>query len=271
MKKVHAEYRIVALHLQTRQLTSIKRVFNQGVQGSVIVPVKPQRELRKTDADTIRVCIIEDHTIVRAGLRMLLENTPRMSVLWETQTATGALSDASLSPPDVILLDLDLGVEKGLDHLPALLRKFNPCRVLVLTALADTQLHLAAVAAGASGVVLKEQAPETLLQAIEGIHSGEAWLGKSLMTAVMGKLSRASAEKLNPEAEKISRLTPREVEIVALVSEGLNGERIAKQLRISEATVRNHLTSILGKLGLSNKFELAVYAHRHRLGGTKAS
>jgi DNA-binding NarL/FixJ family response regulator len=225
--------------------------------------------MKKADPAAIKVCIIEDHAIVRAGLRMLLENTPKMSVVWETQTASAALSNSSLIRPDVILLDLDLGVEKGIDHLANLLRKFNPCRVLVLTALADTQLHLAAVAAGASGVVVKEQAPETLLEAIEHVHSGEPWLGKSLMTAVIGKLSRASVEK-DPEAEKISRLTPREVEIVSLVSEGLNGERIAKQLQISEATVRNHLTSILGKLGLSNKFELAVYAHRHHLGANES-
>jgi len=220
--------------------------------------------------ETIRVCIIDDHAIVRAGLRMLIENSARMIVMWEAQTASEALSDPTLGRPDVILLDLDLGIEKGIDYLPNLMERFGPARILVLTALADTQQHLAAVAAGANGVVLKEQAPETLIQAIESVHCGEAWLGKSLMTAVMGKLSRASAEKHDPEAEKISRLTPREVEIVALVSEGLNGERISKQLRISEATVRNHLTSILGKLGLSNKFELAVYAHRHRLGG-KAS
>ncbi|HTG73492.1 MAG TPA: response regulator transcription factor [Terriglobia bacterium] len=215
----------------------------------------------------IKVCIIEDHAIVRAGLRMLIENSPRMSVLWETQTATEALSNPGLELPQVILLDLDLGIERGLDLLPSLLEKFSPVRILILTALADTQQHLAAVASGASGVVLKEQAPETLIQAIESVYSGEAWLGKSLMSAVMGKLSRTSSDKPDPEAEKIARLTPREVEIVGLVSEGLNGERIAKQLRISEATVRNHLTSILGKLGLSNKFELAVYAHRHRIGG----
>ena len=235
-----------------------------------MVHPKTQREARTASPARIKVCIIEDHAIVRAGLRMLLENSPRMSVLWETQTATAALTDASLGQPDVILLDLDLGVEKGLDRLPELLEKFNPCRVLILTALADTQLHVAAVASGASGVVVKEQAPETLLEAIEGVHSGEAWLGKSLIAAVMGKLSKASAETQDPEAEKISHLTPREVEIVALVSQGMNGERIAKQLGISEATVRNHLTSILSKLDLSNKFELAVYAHRHSL-GVKAS
>ena len=187
--------------------------------------------MRSAEPATIKVCIIDDHAIVRAGLRMLIENSARMAVLWETQTATEALSNANLGRPDVILLDLDLGIEKGLDFLGNLIERFGPARVLVLTALADTQQHLAAVAAGASGVVLKEQAPETLLQAIESVHSGEAWLGKSLMTAVMGKLSRASAEKQDPEAEKISRLTPREVEIVGLVSEGLNGERISKQLR----------------------------------------
>jgi DNA-binding NarL/FixJ family response regulator len=221
---------------------------NQGIIS------KSQRDSRPVDTGTIKVCIIDDHAIVRAGLRMLIENSSRMAVLWEAQTASGALSDLSLGRPDIILMD-----------------RFSPARILVLTALADTQQHLAAVAAGANGVVLKEQAPETLIQAIESVHSGEAWLGKSLMTAVMGKLSRATAEKQDPEAEKIARLTPREVEIVGLVSEGLNGERIAKQLRISEATVRNHLTSILGKLGLSNKFELAVYAHRHRLGAKSSS
>jgi DNA-binding NarL/FixJ family response regulator len=197
---------------------------------------------------------------------MLLQNSPRMSVLWETQTATSAIADQSLPKPDVILLDLDLGVERGLDHLSALLDRFSPARILVLTALPDTQQHLAAVASGASGVVVKAQAPEELLQAVEGVHAGEAWMATSLMNAVMGKLSDLKQTKADPETEKIARLTPRETEIVSLVSEGMNGERIAGQLRISEATVRNHLTSILGKLGLANKFELAVYAHRHGLG-----
>jgi DNA-binding NarL/FixJ family response regulator len=219
-----------------------------------------------TAAGNIKVSIIDDHAIVRAGLRMLLQNSPRMSVLWEMQTATAAIADNSLPRPDVILLDLDLGVERGLDHLPALLDRFSPARVLVLTALPDTQQHLAAVASGASGVVVKAQAPEELLQAVEGVHAGEAWMASSLMTAVMGKLSDAAPAKADPETEKIARLTPRETEIVSLVSEGMNGERIAGQLKISEATVRNHLTSILGKLGLANKFELAVYAHRHALG-----
>jgi two-component system nitrate/nitrite response regulator NarL len=229
-------------------------------------------DMPATEHTTIRVCIIDDHAIVRAGLRMLLESHAKMEVLWEMSSASEALGQTGLSRPDVILLDLDLGSESGLAFLPNLIDRFRPGRVLVLTALQDTQTHLAAVAAGASGVVVKEQAPETLLQAIETVNGGEAWLGKSLMNAVMGRFSRdAAPEKKDPEAAKISMLTPRETEIVALVSDGFNGEKIAKQLGISEATVRNHLTSILGKLGLANKFELAVYALRHGLGSDKTS
>lgn len=227
---------------------------------------KPQRDMPAANPSPIKVAIIEDHSIVRAGLRMLIENSARMSVLWETTTATAALSNPTLGSPDVILLDLDLGIERGLDFVPELLRRFSPSRILVLTAIPDTRQHLAAVSAGASGVVIKEQAPEVLLKAIEGTHAGEAWLAQSLMAAVLGKLTETQNKVPDPEAEKIARLTRRETEIVSLVSEGLNGERIAKKLEISEATVRNHLTSILAKLGLSNKFELAVYAHRHKLG-----
>jgi DNA-binding NarL/FixJ family response regulator len=235
------------------------------------VSMSPETKTPAAPPAPIRVCIIDDHAIVRAGLRMLLESNVRMGVLWETASASQALSAANLKTPDVLLLDLDLGTENGLDFIAKLVEKFRPCRVLVLTAIHDTQMHLAAVAAGASGVVVKEQAPETLLQAIESVHNGEAWLGKSLMTAVMGRFSKDLSEKKDPDASKISMLTPRESEIVALVSDGFNGEKIAKQLGISEATVRNHLTSILSKLGLSNKFELAVYALRHGLGSIKQS
>lgn len=226
----------------------------------------------QTDSAAIKVCIIDDHAIVRAGLRMLLESNVKMTVLWESSAASHALTQSAAGRPDVILLDLDLGTENGLDFISDLIEKFKPCRVLVLTAIHDIQALLAAVAAGASGVVVKEQAPETLLQAIETVHGGEGWMGRSLMAAVTGQFSRDLAlGKRDPEADKIAALTPREKEVVTLVSNGFNGEKIAKQLGISEATVRNHLTSILAKLDLANKFELAVYALRHGLGNTKTS
>ena len=190
-----------------------------------------------------------------------------MEVVSESAKAPDALKTTKLASPDVILLDLDLTEEDGLDFLPALLRVCPAAKVLVLTATPESEMHLRAAASGARGIVMKEQAPETLVKAIRSIHTGEAWLGRSLMTAVINRLSQSGSvrREKSPETKKIGQLTPREREIVALIAKGLNGHRMSEQLRISEATVRNHLTSILAKLELNNKFELAVYAFNHKL------
>lgn len=220
----------------------------------------------------IRVCIIDDHSIVRAGVRMLLENHPGIEVVCEAATISEALASAQDDPPDVVLLDLDLGGENGLDALPKLLSAFDPARFLVLTATPDAEAHQQAIRSGASGIVLKEHTPEVLAKAIRSVHSGEFWVGRSLTATVLTKIVHSSAAKPHddPEQEKIATLTPRERDIVSLVGQGLNGERIAHQLCISAYTVRNHLTSILDKLELSNKFELAVYASRHGLANPRA-
>jgi two-component system, NarL family, nitrate/nitrite response regulator NarL len=215
---------------------------------------------------SIRVCVIEDHAIVRAGIRMLVEREPHIEVTSEAATASAALSTID-EIPDVILLDISLRSENGLTHLPQLLRDFAPAKILVLTATYEVETHLFAMEAGASGVVLKEQAPEILVQAIEAVTSGEPWMGRALSAAAINKLRVAGAKKkVDPEAEKISALTPREREVIGAVTQGWNGFRIAAELGISESTVRHHLTSILGKLEVSNKLELAVYAFHHGLG-----
>jgi DNA-binding NarL/FixJ family response regulator len=220
----------------------------------------------------IKVSIIEDHGIVRAGLRMLLDNQPGIEVVSESSSVTAVLTDEKQPKPDIILLDLDLGTEHGADFLPQLFARFAPVKVVVLTAIPDMQAHLRAVRAGASGIVMKEQAPESLVQAILAVNSGDAWLGRALTAAALSKFCEASIiDKLDPEAAKIALLTAREKEIVALVTEGMNSQRIAEKLSISEATVRNHLTSILAKLGLANKFELAVFAFRNRLNVSPAA
>ena len=215
----------------------------------------------------IRVCVIEDQPIVRAGLRILIENQQGMQVVGEASNRVQALAVATAELPDVFLLDLDLGKESGVDWLPELISRFPSAHTLVLTGTSDTDLHQLAVAAGARGIVLKEHAPEVLMKAIKQVHSGDLWFGRSLTTSLISKLSAAN-EKLkrtDEEAEKIATLTPREKEVIQLVAQGLNGTRIASLLRISDSTVRNHLTSILDKLGLSNKFELAVYALKNKL------
>src|SRR5678815_2718520 len=191
---------------------------------------------------TVRVCIIEDHAIVRAGIRMLIEREPHIEVIAEATTASEALSTIR-DAPDVILLDISLRVESGLKLLPQLLRDFAPAKILILTAIDEVETHLFAMEAGASGVVMKEQAPEILVKAIEAVSSGEPWIGRALSAAAMHKLIRVTTEKakIDPETEKIATLTAREREVVAAVAKGLNGMRIATELGIAEATVRHHI------------------------------
>src|SRR3954464_12952631 len=172
--------------------------------------MKPTRPVA-APLSVIRICIIEDHEIVRAGLRMLIESQPGMEVVYETGKASTALTLKNLDP-HVVLLDLDLGVENGLNFIPAILDRFPSARVLVLTGTTAIDTHLAAVQAGAAGVVVKEQAPGTLVRAIHSVRSGDVWLARSLMNAVLGRFSQSSpARKLeNPEEKKIALLTAQE-------------------------------------------------------------
>lgn len=217
-------------------------------------------------ADPIRILLIDDHTIVRAGLRMLIENHDGMIVVGEAGTRIEGLSLATREQPDIVLLDLDMGPESGLDFMPQLLVAAPQARVVILTGLRDAEAHRRAVHLGAIGLVFKEKAAEVLIKAIKKVHSGEVWLDRALTATVLSEMSHADErEKSDPEAQKISFLTEREREVVGLVCEGLKNKQIGDRLFISEATVRNHLTSILSKLGLSDRFELALYAYRHHL------
>ncbi len=198
---------------------------------------------------------------------MLIEKEQGIDVVYESATASEALAGAATFEPDVILLDVSLRTESGIELLPHLLRDFSSAKVLVLTAIEDVETHLQAVEAGATGVVMKEQAPEVLVKAIHSVYSGEPWIGRALSVAALGKLSRRrdEREKTAMEEPKVARLTPRERQVICVVAKGYNGARIAAELQISEATVRHHITSILSKLEVSNKLELAVYAFQHRL------
>jgi DNA-binding NarL/FixJ family response regulator len=217
-------------------------------------------------AQAIRILIIDDHVIVRAGLRMLLENHKRMVVVGEAGSRIDALAITAHEQPDIILLDLDIGGESGLEFLRELLVSAPQARVLVLTGVRDPESHRRAVHLGAMGLVFKDKAADVLIKAIEKVHAGEVWLDRLLTASVLTEMSQADqAKKADPEAERIGSLTSREREIVGLVCEGLKNKQIGERLFISEATVRNHLTSILSKLGLSDRFELALYAYRQHL------
>jgi two-component system nitrate/nitrite response regulator NarL len=217
-------------------------------------------------SQAIRVVIVDDHAVVRTGLRMLMESRPEIMVVGEAGNGAEALAVIARTQPDLIVLDLDLGGESGLDYFPELRTAASTARVLVLTGVRDPELHRRAVRLGAMGLVLKEEAAEVLLQAIEKVHAGEVWLEPAMVASILGEMTGMRASQPpDPEAAKIASLTEREREVVTLISQGLRNKQTAERLGISETTVRHHLTSIFAKLEVTDRLELVIYTHRHGL------
>jgi two-component system, NarL family, nitrate/nitrite response regulator NarL len=220
------------------------------------------------NAAPIRVFIIDDHRSILWGLERLIESgTPTMQVVGTATSCAEALNTLNAASPDVILLDIDLGDENGVDEIPKLVANAR-ARILILTGVRDESLHDKAVLAGASGVVVKEASAETILTAIEKVHEGQLWLDRIATGRIFFEFSRENAtQAVDPERAKISSLTEREREIVAVASSnaGANARSIADLLSISEHTLRNHLTSIYNKLDVANRLELFAYAHKHGL------
>lgn len=218
-----------------------------------------------TNMQVIRVLLIDDHALVRACLRMLIESHPGLAVVGEAAAPADALAVAVHVHPDIILLDLDLGDANGLDLIPTLRSAVPEVRVVVLTGVRDPEIHRHAVRLGAVGVVLKDKATDVLFQAIAKVHEGGIWLDSVLVASVLGELTRSGGLTTDPEAMKISSLTTREREVIDLIGQGLRNQVIADRLCLSEATVRHHLTSIFAKLGVVDRLELVIYAYRHGL------
>jgi two-component system, NarL family, nitrate/nitrite response regulator NarL len=222
--------------------------------------------------ESIRILLVDDHAVMRAGLRMLIENYSHLEVVGEASNKAKALAETARARPHLVLLDLDLGDESGLDFMNELLAMDEELRVLVLTGVRDAELHRRAVQLGAMGVVMKDRAAEVLIKAIEKVHAGEVWLDHSTMAKVLMDARRSQERpKPNPEEAKIYSLTKREREIIALVAVGCGTRQLGKRLFISEKTVRNHLSTVYSKLGVSDRLELALYAARHGLAAIRQS
>lgn len=209
----------------------------------------------------IRILIVDDHAIVRAGLRMLIDQNPTMKVVGVAGNRAEALDAAAKEHPDIIILDILLGDEDGLTILPELRAVAKSARVLVLTGMRSSENR--AMLAGAMGVVLKEHATEILIKAIDKVNQGEVWLDRLMMGSVLDELTQTPA--IDPDKARIASLTDREREVVALIAEGLKNKQIGQRLFITETTVTHHLSSIFSKLEVADRLELIIYAFRHRL------
>jgi two-component system nitrate/nitrite response regulator NarL len=218
------------------------------------------------EKDPIRIVILDNHALVRAGLRSLLNEQATMKVVGDSGNLTDGLAIISSEHPDVVLFELNLTEHLNPDIITQILQACNTSHPIIVTGIINPVIIQQLVENGAMGVVFKSQTPDTLIKAIEKVNSGEVWLERSMIANVLSRLSRTNKPaKNNTEVENIDELSEREKEIVRLIGKGYKNKRISSQLCISETTVRHHLTSIYNKLGVTDRLELLVYAHRFGL------
>jgi NarL family two-component system response regulator LiaR len=207
-------------------------------------------------ADAIRVLLVDDHAVVREGLRNFLALQDGLEIVGEAGDGNEAIEQAQHLEPDVILMDL---VMPGLDGIGAMrqLRSRSPrSRVIVLTSFLDDERVLPAIQAGAAGYLLKNVAPAELARAIRAAHAGEAVIDPT----AAARLVHAIADETRPRIEEPERLTRRERDVLELIARGRSNKRIALELGISEKTVKTHVGHLLAKLGVSDRTQAALMA-----------
>ena len=207
------------------------------------------------DQTAIRVLIVDDHAIVRKGIRALLAEIEDIEVVGDASDGQEAVVQAEALSPDVILMDLVMPRLDGIEATRQITTNETGPRILVLTSFAGDDKVLPAIKAGALGYLLKDSEPEDLVQAIRQVHRGEPSLQPTIAQKVLRELQCPSTRPPAPDP-----LTKREIQVLGLVARGFTNPQIAEQLTITEATVRTHVSNILGKLHLANRVQATLYA-----------
>jgi NarL family two-component system response regulator LiaR len=213
-----------------------------------------------TDATPIRILIVDDHAVVREGLRALIDSEPGMTLVGEAVDGVQAVQQAASLQPDVVLMDLVMPRKDGIEAIGEIQAENPNVRILVLTSFAEDDKVFPAIKAGALGYLLKDSSAEELLRAIRDVYRGEPSMHPTIAHKLMRELQRPS--DLPPTEEP---LTEREVQVLKLVARGLSNQEIADRLVVSERTVRTHVSNILDKLHLANRTQAALYALREGL------
>lgn len=211
------------------------------------------------EAFVIRIMIVDDHEVVRLGLSSLLSRQPGWEVVAEAGSEAEAVRKADEYKPDVIVMDIRLQEGNGIEACRTIIRQHPQTKVIMLTSFVEDELLFSAIDAGAAGYVLKQVGNEDLIRAIETVAQGEALLDPSVTGRVLAKLREST------RSTAFSDLTEQELRVLALIAEGKTNREIAQTMHLVEGTVRNYVSNILGKLGLSNRAEATAYAVKHNL------
>ena len=209
-----------------------------------------------------RILLVDDHEVVRLGLRALLDHHPNFDVVAEAETAREAIEKTDMYKPEVVVMDIRLKGGSGIEACQEITTKFPETKIIMVTSYAEDEMLFSAIRAGASGYVLKQIGGDDLVRAIEAVGRGEALLDPAVTQRVFQEVRKAAREE---EASAFSELTQQEMHVLQLVSEGRTNRQIAEILYLGEGTVRNYVSSILSKLNVRNRAEAAAYAVEHNL------
>jgi DNA-binding NarL/FixJ family response regulator len=220
-------------------------------------------------SEAIRVVVADDHALFRRGLEMVLESEPDIEVVAEASNGREAIDLAMEHVPDLVLMDVRMptsdGVNGGIDATKAIKDAVPNTKILMLTISDEEEDLYDAIKAGASGYLLKEISIEEVADAIRSVHAGQSLISPSMATKLLTEFATMARKDEEKQQMPTPRLTDREMEVLTLVAQGLNNRDIAKELFISENTVKNHVRNILEKLHLHSRMEAVVYAVREKL------
>jgi len=211
--------------------------------------------------NAFKVLIVDDHEVVRMGLRTLLDREGSVEVIGEAGSVAEAVEMASRLTPDVVVMDIRLPDGSGVEACREIRAKNPKLQVIMLTSYADDEAVLASVMAGAAGYFLKQTRGKELTRAIETVASGQSLLDPAVTQTVLDRMKRLASGQ---PSDEITALSPQERKVVALVAEGKTNKEIANALNLSDKTVKNYLSNIYSKLNLSRRAEAAAYFVRHR-------
>jgi DNA-binding NarL/FixJ family response regulator len=210
----------------------------------------------------LRILLVDDHEVVRLGLKALIERQPDMEVVAEADTAASAVARALAFKPEVVLMDIRLGSGSGIDACREIMAQLPETKVVMLTSYADDDVLFEAIQAGAAGYVLKQAGGQDVVRALQAVAQGQALLDPALTERVFAQVRRAARDQ---QAAAFTMLSEQEQKVLALVAAGQTNREIALTMHLSDGTVRNYVSNILGKLGVSNRAEAAAYATKNNL------